>query len=39
MLLVPSILGGNGIWGDLPSLDEDDIREIAGGIFRYKKVA
>jgi alpha-galactosidase len=32
-------LGGNGIWGDLPSLSKDDIREIAEGVTRYKKVA
>jgi alpha-galactosidase len=32
-------LGGNGIWGDLVSLSEDDIALLSEGIGRYKRVA
>jgi alpha-galactosidase len=32
-------LGGNGIWGDLQSLSEEDIGELASCLSRYKKVA
>jgi alpha-galactosidase len=32
-------LGGNGIWGDLLSLSDDDIAEIASCVGKYKKVA
>ncbi len=33
------MLGGNGIWGDLPALSQDDIRLLAGHLQRYKQVA
>jgi alpha-galactosidase len=32
-------LGGNGIWGDLHSLEEAEIHELAQGIARYKRVS
>jgi alpha-galactosidase len=32
-------LGGNGIWGDLHSLSEEEIQEIASVIGEYKKTA
>jgi alpha-galactosidase len=31
-------LGGNGIWGDLHSLNAEEIEELAKGIAEYKKV-
>jgi alpha-galactosidase len=37
--LVSLYLGGNGIWGDLRSLEEPEIEEIAQGIGLYKKFA
>lgn len=33
------VLGGNGIWGDLLSLDEADIGLLAGELGLYKQVA
>jgi alpha-galactosidase len=37
--LVSLYLGGNGIWGDLGSLDADGIAELAEGVSSYKAVA
>jgi alpha-galactosidase len=37
--LASLMLGGNGIWGDLVGLSEDDIALIAGQLASYKRVA
>jgi len=37
--LASLVLGGNGWWGDLPSLDEKDIRFLGDNITNYKRVA
>jgi alpha-galactosidase len=33
------VLGGNGFWGDLPALSEDDVDYLSGQITLYKRVA
>lgn len=37
--LASLMLGGNGIWGDLLSLGEEDVRLIREALYKYKQVA
>jgi alpha-galactosidase len=37
--LASLVLGGNGLWGDLPALSEDDLRYVSGQVALYKRAA
>lgn len=37
--LASLVLGGNGIWGDLAHMTEEEVEHLAEGLARYKKLA